>query len=92
MKTKAEILAALVAAGVQGVDESMTVENLKAIAAEKGVSLEKPKPEKRPLVTVRVTGQPVGEDHGNYAKGETFETTAERAEALGPLVEIVDAK
>lgn len=43
MKTKAEILAALLAAGVQGVDETMTVEKLKSVAAEMGVSLEKPR-------------------------------------------------
>lgn len=92
MKTKAEILAALVAAGVEGVDESMTVEKLKGIAAEMGVSLEKPKPEKPKLVLVKVTGQPVGEDHGTYSKGETFETTPERADALGSLVEIVSAE
>lgn len=40
------------------------------------------------LVTVRVTGQPVCEGL-HYAKGETFETTAERAAALGDLVEPV---
>lgn len=40
------------------------------------------------LVTVRVTGQPVAEGF-RYTKGETFETTPERAGALGELVEIV---
>jgi hypothetical protein len=40
------------------------------------------------LVTVRVTGQPVCEDNLHYAKGDTFETTAERAAALGELVEL----
>ena len=39
------------------------------------------------LVTVRVTGQPVCEDGVHHAKGETFETTPARAEALGALVE-----
>lgn len=38
------------------------------------------------LVTVTVTGQPVCEDGNHYAKGETFETTPERATALGDLV------
>ncbi len=42
------------------------------------------------LVTVAVTGQPVCEDGNHYAKGETFETTAERAAALGDLVSTVD--
>ena len=41
------------------------------------------------LVTVRVTGQPVCEDGVHHAKGETFETTPERAESLGALVETV---
>lgn len=44
-------------------------------------------PEETPaLVTVTVTGQPVCEDGNHYAKGETFETTPERAAALGDLV------
>jgi len=38
-------------------------------------------------VKVRVVKQPIGEDGKHYAKGETFETTPERAAALGPLVE-----
>jgi hypothetical protein len=41
------------------------------------------------LVTVRVTGQPVGEDGLHYTQGTTFETTPERAAALGELVEIL---
>lgn len=41
--------------------------------------------------TVRVVGQPVCEDGVHYTKGVTFETTAERAAALGDLVEIVTA-
>lgn len=36
---KAQIIAALIAAGVTEANESMTVEQLKALAAEKGVSL-----------------------------------------------------
>lgn len=49
-------------------------------------------PEETPaLVTVKVTGQPVCEDGIHYAKGETFETTPERAAALGELVSIVEA-
>jgi len=42
-------------------------------------------------VTVRVTGQRICEEGVGYAKGETFETTPDRAEALGSLVEIVAA-
>jgi hypothetical protein len=42
------------------------------------------------LVTVRVTGQPVFEGE-HHAKGSTFETTPERAAALGDMVEIVTA-
>ena len=42
------------------------------------------------LVTVRVTGQPVFEGE-HHAKGSTFETTPERAAALGDLIEIVTA-
>ncbi len=42
-------------------------------------------------ITVQVTGQPVCEDGIHHAKGETFQTTRERAEALGDLVtEAVD--
>lgn len=89
MKTKAEIIAALVAAGVEGIDESLTVEKLQAIAAEMGVSLRKPKPEALQLITVQVTGQPVCEDGVHHTKDATFETTPERAEALGSLVAIV---
>jgi hypothetical protein len=44
------------------------------------------------LVTVRVIGQRIAEDGVGYAKGETFETTAERADALAGLVEIVTAE
>ena len=43
------------------------------------------------MATVRVTGQPVCEDGVHYLKGETFETTPERAEALAGLTEIVSA-
>ncbi|WP_193214936.1 hypothetical protein [Luteolibacter marinus] len=52
--------------------------------------LSKPDESGAPTVTVRVTGQPVGEDGAHYAKGETFQTTAERAAALGAYVEIVE--
>lgn len=41
------------------------------------------------FVTVRVLGQRISEDSTGYEKGETFQTTAERAAALGELVEIV---
>lgn len=41
------------------------------------------------LVTVRVLSQAVCEDGIHHAKGESFQTTAERADALSSLVEIV---
>lgn len=40
-------------------------------------------------ILVRVVGQSVGEPGGPYHKGECFVTTPLRANALGPLVEIV---
>jgi hypothetical protein len=40
-------------------------------------------------VIVRVTGERICENGIGYAKGETFETTADRAAALAGLVEIV---
>ena len=45
--------------------------------------------EEAAMATVRVTGQPVCEDGVHYAKGDTFQTTQERAEALAGLTEIV---
>lgn len=42
-------------------------------------------------VWVRVTGQPVCEEGEHHAKGAVFATTAERAAALGDLVEAADA-
>lgn len=42
-------------------------------------------------VTVKVTGQPIFEAGERYEKGASFETTAERAEALGELVEVTGA-
>jgi membrane protein involved in colicin uptake len=41
-------------------------------------------------IWVQVKGQRIGEDHGNYNKGEVFPTTRERADALGDLVEEVE--
>ena len=41
------------------------------------------------LVTVRVTGETLFENSAHQPKGATFETTPERAEALGDLVEII---
>lgn len=41
-------------------------------------------------VKVRVLINSLGEDTATYAKGEIFETTAERAEALGDSVELVN--
>ena len=40
-------------------------------------------------VTVRVTGERICENGVGYVKGETFETTADRAAALAGLVELV---
>jgi len=41
-------------------------------------------------VKVRVLINSLGEDSATYAKGEIFETSAERAEALGDSVELVN--
>lgn len=41
------------------------------------------------LVTVRVLAAALGENGTTYLKGETFETTATRAAALGDSVEPV---
>lgn len=41
------------------------------------------------LIKVKVGRQPLGEDGVYYAPGEEFETTKERAAALGSLVEAV---
>jgi hypothetical protein len=40
-------------------------------------------------VKVKVTGQAISEAGVSYSKGDTFETTAERAKALGEFVEVV---
>ena len=86
---KKQIIEVLKAAGIE-VDESLTVEALKALAAEKGISLtvQKANPS---LILVRVTGQAVAENDEHYTKGQTFETTPERAAALGSLVEPAEA-
>lgn len=42
------------------------------------------------LVTVRVTGQAIAENDAHFTKGATFETTPERAAALGSLVETLE--
>jgi hypothetical protein len=42
-------------------------------------------------VWVRVTGQPVHEEGAHQPKGAVFATTAERAAALGDLVEAAEA-
>lgn len=83
MKTKTEILAALAAAGVQA-DESLTIDALRALAAENGVSLEKPKPQAPKLVRVKAVIN-LSEGGTAYKPGEEFETTAERAAALGEV-------
>ncbi len=43
-------------------------------------------------VRVKVVGQPVAEDCGRFEKGDEFETTPERAQALGGLVEVVSGE
>ena len=40
-------------------------------------------------ITVRVVSQPINEDGTHYPKGAVFETTQERASALGAWVETV---
>lgn len=40
-------------------------------------------------VTVKVTGQGISEAGVGYSKGDTFQTSPERAAALGEFVEIV---
>ena len=51
----------------------------------------KTKPTESPaLITVRVVSETLFENGERFAKGETFETTPERAEALGALVETVN--
>ena len=42
-----------------------------------------------PLITVRVLVNALGEDDTTYFKGDTFQTSAERAAALGDAVEVV---
>ena len=59
----------------------------KSIEAGAVVPVETPE-----LVTVRVLGQRINEDSVGYEKGETFQTTAERAAALAGLVEITTSE
>ena len=47
----------------------------------------KTKTEAPALISVRVVSETMFENGERFAKGETFETTPERAEALGALVE-----
>jgi hypothetical protein len=45
------------------------------------------------LIKVRVAcSHPIGEESGTYFTGDVFETTAERAAALGDLVTPVDSE
>lgn len=55
-------------------------------ASESAPAKPKPKPKK---VKVRVTCASLGEESEYYKKGDTFETTDERAQALGDLVEVI---
>lgn len=78
---KTQILAALLAAGVTEANETMTVEQLKALAAEKGVALVKepagpsnepsPPPAKK---TAKSKGKPPGDDY--YDKMRQDKVTA----------------
>lgn len=61
-----------------------------ASGAEAGES-PAPQVKKPDSVTVKVTGQPVCEDGEHHGKDATFETTGERAAALGGLVSVVEA-
>ncbi len=89
MKTKSELISALIAAGAEGIDENLTVSQLQAAAAQYGVSLKKEtlKPE---FITVTVTA-PLAENGAHYNAGDTLETTPERAAALGALVKPAEA-
>lgn len=49
----------------------------------------KPAKPKSKKVKVRVTCASLGEESEYYKKGDTFETTEERAQALGDLVEVI---
>lgn len=44
------------------------------------------KEDQAPLITVRVLAAALCEGGVTYTKGQTFETTAERADALGNVV------
>ncbi len=51
-----------------------------------------PKPKDRQVKSDQVKVRalhPLGEDGERYEKGSTFETTAERAKALGSIVEVI---
>lgn len=77
--TKAEIIAALVAAGIEH-DPTATNAVLSALLPKEETATKKPK-------TVKVTAlRSLAEPSGVYAAGDTFETTPERAKALGKLV------
>jgi hypothetical protein len=45
--------------------------------------------DKPKLVKVKVLCPALGEDAESYVKGDTFETTAQRAAALGDLVQVI---
>lgn len=83
---KTEIQAALTAAGIE-FDPNATVEQLKALAAEKGVSLVKTTAPAEKLVTVKANG-PLMEAGERYEAGDRFDTTEARAAALGNTVTI----
>lgn len=86
---KTEIMAALTAEGIE-FDPAMTVAQLTDLAGANSVSLVKPKPSAPKLVTVSAVG-PLAEDGVVHAAGDVFQTTPERAEALGENVKPASA-
>lgn len=64
----------------QVVNRAVTAEPLETVAL----------PTAEPVVTVRARGW-IGEDGVTYKPGDTWQTTAKRAAALGGNVEIVSA-
>lgn len=89
--TKEQIIAELKKKKI-AVPENATDEELQKLLDEANAA----KPEKQPkMVKVRVTGQPVcegGQTYGKgkeFANGDSFSVTEERAKALGPMVEVI---
>lgn len=90
--TNAQLEVLLAEVGVQAGEFSGDQGTAAAPAAtEQPNSLVQPPPEQPQMVHARVIGQPICEAGVHYTKGVLFATTAERAAALGDLVEIVSA-